>query len=189
MRILLLLLIFISFNLKAEIKEPNYSFTFEILDSFKNDLPIGYYKAIKDEIINLYQPFADEDGITGIFSLLDLELKNINEDNIIDIVIKYHFPGNRMSVYYVYIVRKPSPPFSFELINVDTTSFYPEFIDTRTYSFLDYKTEMYFEEYICKFNPNKINYKCYQITNIREDSDLNKCKNTELNITYYDTLC
>ena len=152
-----------------------------------------YFNAIQKKILQLYEPWEDEDGVTGNFQFISLELIQLNEDIVEDVIIKYRLPGHNYPVVKIYIVKMKN--YEIEFIEVHSSSFYPNFrnfpYDDRmgtTNGYQDFKFEMYFEDHLCKFNDNKFKYKCYRITNHTEEN-LVKCVDSEIDLTYYDKYC
>ena len=152
-----------------------------------------YFNAVQKKILELYEPWESEHGVTGYFHFISLELKHINDDDTKDIIIKYGLPGHNYDNVEIYIVKRKKD--ELELSKVFSSSFYPNFrnypYDDRignTNGYLDFEFEMYFDKYICKFKNSKGKYKCYQVTNNREDN-LNKCVDSKIDLTYYDKYC
>ena len=152
-----------------------------------------YFNAVQKKILELYEPWDSEHGVTGYFRFISLELKHINDDDTKDIIIKYGLPGHNYDNVEIYIVKRKKD--ELELSKVFSSSFYPNFrnfpYDERmdiTNGYQDFKFEMYFEDYICKFNDNKFKYMCYRITNHTEEN-LVKCVDSEIDLTYYDNSC
>ena len=155
----------------------------------KNVQCTDYFNAVQKKILELYEPWESEDGVTGNFRFISLELKYINDDDTKDIIIKYGLPGHNYDNVEIYIVKRKKN--ELELSEVFSSSFYPNFRNypyderiSNTNGYLDFQFEMYFEKYICKFKNSKDRYKCYQVTNNRED-DLKKCVDSELDMTYF----